>query len=90
MEISDCRWEGGEVAQLLNAYSDLTRTLYSEGLDRLEIRSDRSRRCVRIEHWHWKAYSNRDIGPGDLRNKYDNSVPGGTYISSVGRKQFPS
>ena len=88
--VSDCRWEGGELAQLLNTDSELSQTLYSQGLDRLEIRSDRSRRCVRIEHWHWKVYSGKDSGPGDLKNKYDHRVATGTYISSIGRKQFPT
>lgn len=85
-KVSDCRWEGGELAQLLNPDSELTQTLYSEGLDRLEIRPDRGRRCVRIEHWHWKAYGSGDIGPGDFKNEHVR----GTYLSSVGRKQFPS
>jgi hypothetical protein len=78
-EVSDCRWEGGELAQLLNADSDLTQTLYNEGLDRLEIRSDRGHRCVRIEHWHWKVYSSSDI---------DGRASDGTY--AIGRKQFPN
>jgi hypothetical protein len=89
-EVSDCRWEGGELAQLLNADTELTITLYSEGLDRLEIRPDRGRRCVRIEHWHWKAYSSRDVGSGDLKNVYDSRPSGGTYLTTTGRKQFPT
>lgn len=75
-EIPDCRWEGGELAQLLNADLDLTQILYDEGIDRLEIRADIGHRCVRIEHWHWKVYTSRDMGPSD--------------VSSIGRKQFPT
>lgn len=89
-DVSNCCWEGGELAQLLNADYDLTQTLYREGLDSLEVRPDKSRRCVRIEHWHWKVYSSRDRRLGDFNNEYDATVPGGTYLTTIGRKQFPT
>jgi hypothetical protein len=41
-------WEGGELAELLNADSDLTNTLNNEGFNSLSIRPDKSRQCVTI------------------------------------------
>lgn len=88
-EVSNSRWEGGELAQLLNADSDLTCTLYSEGLDRLEIRPDRGHRCVTMLHptHHRKiGWSKRDMGPGDM-----DLAPGSEFDRyTIGRKQFPS
>jgi hypothetical protein len=86
-EVSGAHWEGGELAQLLNADSDLAYTLYSEGLDRLEIRPDRGRRCVKILHPHQrrKVYSKRDMGPGDIEY-----TVGDESRFTIGRKQFPT
>lgn len=90
-EIPACSWEGGKLAKLLNDDSSLTRMLFSEGLDSLEVRPDRSRRCVRILHMHWwRSSGGIDRGQGDYKDIYDGSVPGGTYLSTVGRKQFPT
>jgi hypothetical protein len=88
-EVSSPQWEGGELAQLLNADSDLTSTLYSEGLDRLEIRPDLGRRCVRISHpiihaYKW-GYSKKDMGPGDYTYHM-----GDEEKYTIKRKQYPT
>jgi len=88
-EVSNSHWEGGELAQLLNADSDLTSMLYSEGLDQLEIRPDRGRRCVRILHSilhaYRRGYSKKDMLPGDYTY-----TMGDEEKHTLGKKQFPT
>jgi hypothetical protein len=88
-EVYDYGWEGGELARRLNADTDLTKAMYSGGLDRLEVRPDKKRRCVRIEHWHYKPYGSKDVLAGDLKDVYEPRL-GDTYLTTAGRKQFPS
>jgi hypothetical protein len=91
---SSYRWEGGELAQLLNADSNLVHLLYSEGLDSLEIRPDKGRRCVRILHVHnWRSISKKDMGPGDIITGHDEDFEAydrSGDLFTVGRKQFPT
>ncbi|MCJ7770940.1 hypothetical protein MUP37_05120 [Candidatus Bathyarchaeota archaeon] len=47
-EHSSSYWEGGELAELLNADPDLPSPLNSEGFHSVSIRPDASRQCVRI------------------------------------------
>ncbi|MDQ1281263.1 MAG: hypothetical protein QG670_2528 [Thermoproteota archaeon] len=92
-EMSGSQWEGGELAQLLNTDSDLKSTLYSEGIDRLEIRSDKGRRCVRIVHpivhgYRW-GYSKKDMMPGDYTYTMGYDSDGDPYEHfTLGKKQF--
>jgi len=94
-EMSNAHWEGGELAQLLNADSDLTSTLYSEGVDRLEIRPDKGRRCVRIVHpivhaYRW-GYSKKDMMPGDYTYIMGHDSDGNPHEHfTLGKKQFPT
>ncbi|MCJ7635773.1 hypothetical protein MUP77_25695, partial [Candidatus Bathyarchaeota archaeon] len=72
-----------------NTDSDLTSTLYSEGVDQLEIRPDRGRRCVRILHpivhaYKW-GYRKKDMMPGDYTY-----TMGGEEKHTLGKKQFPT
>jgi len=72
--VVDFQWEGGYLAQLLNADSDLKNMLLKGGLDKLVIRPDRGRRCVRIVHMlgTWPPIT---IGSATI---------------AVGRKAFPT
>ncbi|MDQ1280297.1 MAG: hypothetical protein QG670_1560 [Thermoproteota archaeon] len=79
-------------SQFLNADTDLPQILYAEDLDRLEVRPDKKRRYVRTEHLHWKTYSSKDANTfsGDVKNVYQHWWGGGTYLTTAGRRQFPT
>ena len=50
-EVTDFRWEGGDLAQRLNADTDLRNRLLREGLNqlpRIDIQPDRTNHCIRI------------------------------------------
>ena len=47
-EVVGLKWEGGSLAQLLNADSDLKTKLLQEGLVEIEIRPDKKNQCIRI------------------------------------------
>jgi len=47
-EVVGLKWEGGSLAQLLNADSDLKTKLLQEGLVEIEIRPDKKNQYVRM------------------------------------------
>jgi hypothetical protein len=47
-EVVGVQWEGGELAQRLNADSDLKKRLLKEGVHRLVIKPEKEHQCVRI------------------------------------------
>jgi len=47
-DVTDLQWEGGDLAQQLNADADLKAMILSTGLVGLEVRPDKTNRCVRI------------------------------------------
>ncbi len=47
-DVIDLRWEGGDLAQQLNADADLKALILSTGLVDITVRPDKTNRCVRI------------------------------------------
>ena len=82
-EVVDYRWEGKDLAQLLNGDSDLKNMLLKEGLDKLEVKPDKKNQCVRITPIV-KAPTRVSVGIGGLPSI---PVKGGL---TVGRKEFPT
>lgn len=72
--IVDFQWDGGVLAQRLNADADLKAMLLRGGLDRLVIIPSRERHCVRIVHM-----------PGTWA-----PIKIGTTVIPVGREVFPT
>ena len=60
--VVDFQWEGGYLAQLLNADSELKNLLLRGGLDKLEVKPDKKYQCVRIVHMPGIWTVNR-VGP---------------------------
>jgi len=72
--VVDFQWEGGYLAQLLNADFDLKNMLLKGGLDKLVIRPDKEHQCVRIIHM-----------PGTWT-----PITVGSATIAVGRKALPT
>jgi len=77
-EVVDYRWEGKDLAQLLNGDSDLKNMLLKEGLDKLEVKPDKKNQCVRITPI---VKTPTRVSIGGI------PVKGGL---TVGRKEFPT
>ena len=82
-------WEGGEVATRLNSDPDLTRLLYEEGLDLLEITCKKELQSVCILHVPDYRYVGGALAGCDWD---DAGQIGSRYLPLrlVGRKQYPS
>lgn len=83
-EVIDLRWDGGEIAQLLNADSELKKILLKEELDKIIVRADRKQQSVSITH------------PPKIPRQVSVSIGGLPTIPirgggmTVGRKEFPT
>jgi len=67
-EVVGLKWEGGDLAQLLNADSDLKTMLDREGLVEHEIRSDKKSQCIRIRQ---KKFYLRIMLPSPTREAFE-------------------
>jgi len=72
--VVDFKWEGGELAQMLNADFDLKNKMLKGGLDKLVMSADKEHQCVRIMHT-----------PGTWT-----TITVGSVSLAVGRKAFPT
>jgi len=84
-EVVDFKWEGGELAQMLNADSDLKNKMLKEWLNPLvrpivEIKPHKKHRCVWIMQTTERPVS---LGPSLL-------MSGAQGLREIGRKTFPT
>lgn len=82
-EVVDLKWEGGELAGLLNADSELKKTMLKEELDKMVLKVDKKQQYVSITHPP-KIPRQWSVGIGNLPMI---PIGGGTRI---GRTDFPS
>ena len=83
-EVVDLKWEGKELAQLLNTDSDLKSMLLKEGLDKVVVRPDKKHQCVMITHPP-KIPRQVSVSIGGLP-----SIPVRGGGLTAGRKEFPT
>ena len=83
-EVIDLKWDGGEIAQLLNSDSELKKILLKEEINKIIVKADKKQQMVSITHPP-KIPRQISVGIGGL--PYIPIRGGGT---TVGRKDFPT